>query len=52
MYNSLSNGLPVVSKNYSIVPSGSEILELEVTDNDAYGNICGYKKKDGRSGDL
>ena len=47
VYNSLSNGLPVVSKNYSIVPSGSEILELEVTDNDAYGNICGYKKKDG-----
>ena len=47
MYNSLSNGLPVVSKNYSIVPSGSAILELEVTDNDAYGNICGYKKKDG-----
>ena len=47
VYNSLSNGLPVVSKNYSIVPSGSAILELEVTDNDAYGNICGYKKKDG-----
>ena len=33
VYNSLSNGLPVVSKNYSIVPSGSAILELEVTDN-------------------
>lgn len=47
LYMPLSNGLPVVSKNYSITPNNSEVLELDVTDYDDYGNICGYKKKDG-----
>ena len=47
IYKALSNGLPVVSKNYSITSSGNEILELDVTDHDDHGNICGYKKKDG-----
>jgi hypothetical protein len=46
-YKALSNGLPVVSRNYSIIPSGDEILELDVTDHDSHGNICGYTKKDG-----
>lgn len=47
LYMPLSNGLPVVCKNYSITPNNSEVLELDVTDYDDYGNICGYKKKDG-----
>lgn len=46
-YGSLSNGLPVVKKNYSIDTSNSEILELDVTNYDNYGNIREYKKKDG-----
>ena len=47
LFMPLPNGLPVVSKNFSIMPSGNEVLELDVTDYDDYGNICGYSKKDG-----
>lgn len=43
----LSNGLPVVSKSYSITQSEHENLELDVTSHDDYGNIREYKKKDG-----
>lgn len=47
IYGSLSNGLPIIKKNYSITSSNSEILELNVTYYDKYGNIRQYKKKDG-----
>lgn len=47
VYGSLSNGLPIIKKNYSITSSNSEILELNVTYYDKYGNIRQYKKKDG-----
>lgn len=47
VYGSLSNGLPIIKKNYSITSSNSEILELDVTYYDNYGNIREYKKKDG-----
>ena len=40
------DSLPVISKNYSITHSEEEVLELDVTDYDAYGNIREYKKKD------
>ena len=43
----LSNGLPVVSRNCSIAPSGNEYLELIVTGYDSYGNIREYKRRDG-----
>ena len=46
VYRSLPDSLPVISKNYSITHSGDEVLELDVTRYDSYGNICEYKKKD------
>lgn len=47
VYRVLANGLPVVSKNYSITQSEHEVMELDVTDYDIYGNIREYVKKDG-----
>lgn len=47
VYDTLQNGMPVVSKNYSIQSDNAEILELEVIRYDDFGNICEYKKKDG-----
>ncbi len=47
VYKVLANGLPVVSKNYSITQSEHEVMELDVTDYDIYGNIREYVKKDG-----
>jgi hypothetical protein len=40
------DSLPVINKNYSITLSEEEVLELDVTRYDSYGNICEYKKKD------
>ena len=45
VYGVLSNGLPVISKNYSIDSSKKELLELDVTDFDSYGNIREFKMK-------
>ncbi len=47
VYGAMPDSLPVISKNYSITLSGGEILELDVTSHDDYGNIREYKKKDG-----
>ena len=47
VYSALSDGLPVVSKNYSIQSNNTEVLELDITSHDAYGNVREYKKKDG-----
>ena len=47
VYVLLPDSLPVISKNYSITLSEDEVLELDVTGYDAYGNIREYKKKDG-----
>lgn len=47
LYQELPNGLPVIEKSYSIQPSHAQLLELEITDYDNYGNIREYKKKDG-----
>lgn len=46
-YRALPDSLPVVSKSYSITHSQDEDLELDVSENDAYGNIREYRKKDG-----
>lgn len=47
LYEELPNGLPVIEKSYSIQPSHAQLLEIEITDYDNYGNIREYKKKDG-----
>ena len=46
VYRAQPDSLPVVSRSYSITHSGGEVLELDVTRYDAYGNISEYKKKD------
>lgn len=47
LYKELPNGLPVIDRCYSIQPSQTQILEMEVMDYDSYGNIREYRKKDG-----
>lgn len=47
-YNyTLNGGIPVVSRCYSILPGFTDVLELNVTDYDGYGNIQQYQKKNG-----
>lgn len=47
-YNyTLCNSLPVANTCYSILPSGSAVLQMQVTDYDGAGNIREYYKKDG-----
>jgi hypothetical protein len=47
VYIQQANGLPCISKSYSITHSKNEIEELNISGYDDYGNIREYKKKDG-----